>query len=119
MINNKMKKKKFNAPSDENSTNQKKGSVPQYQGQTKKKKNNTTEGWKCKDKEKPMTKKECTLETGVLVDLDNGSTPFDIFPRVTGMNKLLEIIVMEMNSYATQKGCSFEPTEDEMKAFLA
>ena len=114
-----MKKKKFNAPSDENSTNQKKRQCSAIPRPNKEEKNNTTEGWKCKDKEKPMTKKECTLETGVLVDLDNGSTPFDIFPRVTGMNELLEIIVMEMNSYATQKGCSFEPTEDEMKAFLA
>ena len=64
-----------------------------------------------------MTKKECTLEAEVLVDLDHGSTPFDIFQTVTGMNKLLEIMVMEMNIYTKQKGYNFEITEDEMKTF--
>ena len=65
-----------------------------------------------------MTKKECSLEGEVLVDLDYGSTPFDIFQTVTGMNELLEIIVTETNRYATQKVCNFETTEGEMKAFL-
>ena len=65
-----------------------------------------------------MTKKECTLEAEVLVDLDHGSTPFDIFQTVTGMNELLEIIVTETNRYATQKGHNFETTEDWMKAYL-
>ena len=37
---------------------------------------------------------------------------------VMGMNELLEIIVTKTNRYATQKGRSFETTEDEMKAFL-
>ena len=65
-----------------------------------------------------MTKKECTLEAEVLVDLDHGATPFDIFQTVTGMNELLEIIVMKTKRCATQKGRNFETTEDEMKAFL-
>ena len=65
-----------------------------------------------------MTKKECTLEAEVLVDLYHDSTPFDIFQTVTGMNELLEIIVTETNRYATQKVCNFETTEGEMKAFL-
>ena len=65
-----------------------------------------------------MTKKECTLEAEVLVHLDHGSTPFDIFQTVTGMNELLETIVAETIRYATRKGRNFETTEDEMKAFL-
>ena len=65
-----------------------------------------------------MTKKECTLEVEVLVDLDHDSTPFDIFQTVTEMNELLEITVMETNRYSTQKVHNFETTEDEMKAFL-
>ena len=65
-----------------------------------------------------MTEKECTLEAEVLVDLDHGSAPFDIFHTVTGMNELLEIIVTETNRYTTQKGCNFETTEDEINAFL-
>ena len=56
-----------------------KGSVSQDKDKTKKKKANTTKEWKWEDKEKPMTKKECTLEAEELVDLDHGSTPFDIF----------------------------------------
>ena len=40
-----------------------------------------------------MTKKKCTLEAEVLVDLDHGSKRFDIFYMVTGMNELLEIII--------------------------
>ena len=51
-----------------------------------------------------MTNKECTLEVEVLVDLNHDSTPLDIFQMVTGMNELLEIIVMETNRYAIQKG---------------
>ena len=47
--------------------------------QNKEEKNNTTEEWKWEDKGLTMTKKECTLEAEVLVDLDHGSTPFDIF----------------------------------------
>ena len=90
IIKDKTKTKKFNAPSDKNNTNQKKGSVPQDEDKTKKKKTNTTEEWKWEDKEKPMTNKECTLEAEVLVNLDHGSTPFDIFQTVTGMNELLE-----------------------------
>ena len=114
MIKDKTKKEKVNASSDKNNTNQKMGSVPQDEDKTKKKKTNTTEEWKWEDKEKLMMKKECTLEAEVLVDLDQGTTPFDIFQMVTGMNELLEIIVMETNRYATRKGCHFETTEDEM-----
>ena len=51
-----------------------------------------------------MAKKECTLEAEMLVNLDHGSTPFDTFQTVTGMNELLELIVTERNRYATQKG---------------
>ena len=65
-----------------------------------------------------MTKKECTLEAKVLVDLHRGSQPLDIFQTVTAMNEVLEIIVMETNRYATQKGRNFETTEDEMNALL-
>ena len=95
MIKDKTKKKKVNAPPNENNTNHKKHIV-----------------------KKPMTKKECTLEAEVHVDLDHGSTPFDIFQTVTGMNELLEIIVTEKNRYTTQKGRNFEITGDETKAFL-
>ena len=77
-----------------------------------------TEEWKWEDKEKPMTKKECTLEAEVLVDVDHDSTLFDIFQTVTGMNELLEIIVTETKRHATQKGHNFETTKDELKAFL-
>ena len=62
-----------------------------------------------------MTKKKCTLEAEVLIDLDHGSIPFDIFQTVTGMNELRE---METNRYTTQKGLNFETVKNEMKAFL-
>ena len=65
-----------------------------------------------------MTKKQFTLEAEVLVNIDQGSTLFDIFQMVTEMNELLEVIATETNRYATQKGCTFETTEYEMKAFL-
>ena len=68
---------------------------------------------KWEDTENPVTKKECTLEAGILVDLDHCSTPFDIFQTVTGMNELLEINVTERIKF------QFETTDDEMKAFLA
>ena len=40
-----------------------------------------------------MTKKKSTLEAELFVNLDHGSKSFEIFPMVTGMNELLEIIV--------------------------
>ena len=46
-------------------------------------------------RKRAVSKKECTLEAEVLVDLHHGSTPFDIFQTVTGMNELLEIIVIK------------------------
>ena len=108
----------MNDSSNENNTNQKKGSVPQDENKTKKKKNNMTEEWKWEVQWNPMTRKEFTLEAEVLVDLDNGSTPFGIFQTGTGMNELLEIIATETNRYTTQKGRNFETMEDEMMAFL-
>ena len=108
----------MNDSSNENNTNQKKGSVPQDENKTKKKKNNMTEDWKGEVQWNPMTTKEFTLEAEVLVDLDNGSTPFGIFQTGTGMNELLEIIATETNRYTTQKGRNFETMEDEMMAFL-
>ena len=62
IVKDKMKKKKVNAPSNENNTNQKKDGILQDKDKTKKKKTNTTKEWKWEDKEKTMTKKECTLE---------------------------------------------------------
>ena len=80
-----------------------KGQCPARRRQNKEEKSNSTEELKWEDKEKPMTKKESTLEAEILVDLDHGSTPFGIFQTVTGMNELLEIIVVETNRYAAQK----------------
>ena len=60
-----------------------------------------TEELKWEDREKSMTKKECDLEAELLIDIDHGSTPFDILQTVTGMNELLKNIVMETNKYAT------------------
>ena len=62
-----------------------------------------------------MTKKECTLEAEVLVYLDHGSTPFDIFQTDTGTN---EIILTETNRSPTQVGRNFETTDTDTKAFL-
>ena len=118
MIKDKTKAKKVKASSDERNTKQKKGSVPQDKDKTKKRKTDTTEEWKWDNKGKPMTKKEWALEAEVLIDLDHGSTLFDIFQMVTGMNKLLEVTVTETNRYTTQNGHNFETTEDEMKALL-
>ena len=68
------KTKNNNAPSDENNTNQKKGKTKTKQ----RRKKQYHRGMEWEDKELTMTKKECTLEAEVLVDLDHGSTPFDI-----------------------------------------
>ena len=114
----KMKKKKVTAPFDKNNTKQEKGTVPQDKDKTKKKKINATKERKWDDKEKPMTKTKCTLEAEELISLDHGSTPFDIFQMVTGMNEHIEIIVTKTNRYDTQKGHNFETTEDDMKPFL-
>ena len=118
MIRDKTKNENSNAPSNESKKNQKKGSALQDEDKTKKKKVYTTEEWKWEDKEKFMTKEECTLVAQVLDDLDHDSAPFDIFQTVNRMTELLGTIVTETNRYATQKGCNFESNEGEMKAFL-
>ena len=92
MIKDKTKKKKVNTQSEECKTNQKKCSVPQGEEKTKKKKTNTTKEWNCQDKEKPIAKKECTLEAEVLVDLDHGWTTFEISQTVTKMNDLYKYL---------------------------
>ena len=110
------KKEKVNTPSDENNTNQKRAVSRKAKAKQRRKKPLRPRNGKAI--EKPMTKKECTLEAEVIVDLDHGLTPFDIFQTVTRMNELLKIIVTETNRYAAQKVCNSETTEDKMKAFL-
>ena len=48
-----------------------------------------------------MTKKECTLEVDVRINLDHGSRSYDKFQTITGMNEHLEVIVTEANKYTT------------------
>ena len=62
-----------------------------------------------------IIKKECTLEAEILVDIDHGSTPFDIFQMVTGMKERLEIIFTETNRYAIQKGRNFSNNNSNNK----
>ena len=50
-------KKKVNAPSDKNNTNQKKVVFGKTKAKQRRKKANITEKWKWEDKEKPMMKK--------------------------------------------------------------
>ena len=101
MIKDKMEEKAVNASSEENNTNQKKGSVLQDEHKAKRK-NNTTKKWKWEDKEKSITKKECTLEEEVLADLDHGST---LWPIANGYR----------NEWICGNHCN---KNDELKAFL-
>ena len=92
------------------------GNIPQDREKTKNEKDNTTEEWEWEYKENPMTKNKFTLEAEVLlVHLDHGSTPFDMFQMVTGMNELLEIILTDT---LHTKVATLKTIEDEMKAFL-
>ena len=91
MIKDKMKKKKVNCFVRQEQHKPEKEQCPPRRRQNKEEKNKTTEEWKWEDKEKPITKKKCTLKAEVLVDLYYGSTPSDIFQTITGMNELLEI----------------------------
>ena len=68
-------------------TQTRKRQYPARRRQNKEEKNQYDQGWKWEDKEKPMTKKECTLEAEVLLDLDHDSTPFDIFQTVARINE--------------------------------
>ena len=116
MIKDKKKKyKKVSAPSNENNTKQKKGSVLQDEEKTKKKKTNTTVEWKWEDKEKPMTKKECTLEA-----CWSWSWPNTLWYISNGYRNEWSFrnIVTETDRFAKQKGCNFETTQDKMKAFV-
>ena len=63
-------------------TQAKRGQCLAGQKQNKGEKTNIIEKWKWEDKEKPMAKKECTLEADVLIKLEHGSTPYDNFKRL-------------------------------------
>ena len=65
-----------------------------------------------------MQKKEPTLVSELLVNLDSCWRAFEIFDTVTEMNELPEIPVTETNRYDTEKRPTFETTENEIMAFL-
>ena len=78
------KKKKVNTPSNENNTNQKRAMSHKTKTKQRRKKPirpRNGNGWikKCK----PVTKKECTLEAEVFVNLDHGSTLFEISQHIS------------------------------------
>ena len=59
------------------------------------------------------------MEAEVTIDsLPEHHTPVDIFPAVTDIESLINLIAVEGNLYAQQKGREFQTNEQEMRAFL-
>ena len=58
------------------------------------------------------------LPTYLQVELKEIVSPLEIFEWVTGLEELIDLIVVQTNLYAQQKGRNFTVDNNELKAFL-
>ena len=86
--------------------------------QSKKEKNKREELWKWTKKVKVTKQKECYLVPEIQPNLNETVSLIEIFPLVTGLEELLELIVEQSNFYDHQNGRNFLVTKEEVEAFL-
>ena len=60
----------------------------------------------------------CDLKAEVLHDVNEMSSPLDVFEKVMQLDKQVALIVIKTNRYAQQNGRNFVTNAAEMKAFL-
>ena len=71
-----------------------------------------------KKKKEEFKQEECHLVPARQPNLNETVFPIEIFPLVTGLKELLELIVEQSNFYAHQNGRNFTVSKEERKAFL-
>ena len=92
--------------------------VPSDNQSKKKEKNKKEKSWKWTKKIKVTKQKEYHLVPEIQPNLNKTVSPTDIVLLVTGLEKLLELIVKQLNLYAHQNGRNFTVTKEELKKFL-
>ena len=84
----------------------------------KKEKDKKEELWKWTEKLKVSNQEECHIVPEIQPNLKERVSPIEIFSLVSGLEKLLELIVKLSNLYAYQNGRNFIVTKKELEAFL-
>ena len=83
-----------------------------------KEKNKKEELWKWTKKVKVSNQEECHLVPEIQLNLKETVSPIEIFSLVTGLEKLLQVIVKQSKVYAYQTGRNFTVNEEELEGFL-
>ena len=84
----------------------------------KKEKNKKEELWKWTKKVKVSKQEECHLVPEIQLNLKETVSLIEIFSLVTGLEKLLQVIVKQSKVYAYQNGRNFTVNEEELEGFL-
>ena len=92
--------------------------VPSENQLKKKEKNKKEELLKWTKKVKVTKQEVCHLVPETQPNLNETVSPIEIFPLVTDLRELLELIVEQSNLYAHQIRRIFRVTKEELKAFL-
>ena len=67
----------------------------------------------------PHEREECILKAEVSTEeMQEHCTPFDMFRKVTNVDELINLIVVQSDLYAQQNGREFQTNAKEMMAFL-
>ena len=76
------------------------------------------EPWKWTEKAKANKQELCALVPEIQAELNEIASPMEIFELVTGLEELIDLIVVQTNVCAQQKGRNFTFDNNELKAFL-
>ena len=76
------------------------------------------EPWKWTKNAKANQQEPCALIPEILTELNEIVSPMEIFELVTGLEELIDLIVVQTNLCAQQKGRNVTVDNNELKAFL-
>ena len=76
------------------------------------------EPWKWAKNAKANKQEPCALILEIQAQLNEIVSPLEIFEWVTGFEELIDLIVVQTNLYAQQKGRIFTVDNNELKAFI-
>ena len=72
-----------------------------------------------KKREKPHKREECTLKAEVIIqEMQEHCTPFDMSRKVTNLDEIINLIIVQCNLYTQQNGREFKTNAKEMMTFL-
>lgn len=74
--------------------------------------------WTWRKKETPVKRNTCNLSGTVLLDVNENSTPYDVYIKTLDWASLKTLIADQTNLYAQQNGREFVTNEEEINAFI-